>query len=112
LTHYQIKEITKLESNLPKKLIHHFIEGIYDGKLSEFLGQIVTFQTKILNKKMDEINNCEIHFMTTHELLKKIDLVIFSEFNQEQKILKEKQESFGKVAGVQIKVKRIAKNLK
>ena len=62
-------------------MLSQFRDGEFDHKLSEFLEEIIVCQTKKLNQKLKEINNRDIHFMSTEELIKKIDLIVFSDFN-------------------------------
>jgi hypothetical protein len=58
------------------------------------------------------LNNKEIHYLTKQELAKKIDLIIFSDFYQLNKMEEQKKRDFGKVLAIKIAVKGMAKDLK
>lgn len=67
---------------------------------------------KLLDTKLEYLNNKEIHFMTKNELIKKIDLIVFSDYYAKQNHEIEKNKDFVKVMATTIQVKSIAKNLK
>lgn len=94
------------------KLIGLFVEGAYDDKLSEFIEDIFITQTKMLDQKLDKMNNREIHFLTKQELIKKIDIIVFSDYYEMEKNEQQVKMDFAKVMFTKMRVKSMAKNLK